>query len=468
MHTHRKNHILTWIKTSVSYIILTIFLVACLQPQYFTIDYQPTSTRFAWVYANFFSDEPKIPAIVLENMIVGDDGSSSLLYAIKAGDTLDSIARSYGITIETLRKNNNYLTNEDLKAGQKLSISFDAWVMVLTKQAMTVNEFVKTYNLSLNDIMSLNYFESADEMLVQEQELFVNLTPKEAESRWLIDKAPYQSPFAWWEEDVWASIDPTEEETYVDPYADVDINAVQQVVISAQDSALQIAKQNQKILTAEYIDHSPICGPGMCLFNDECFFRPENAYCIKNDMQHMRKCKEWFTQQWDSCIKPAVATRPNGQAAAWSSARTNTRSSGRASSNAKVDAKLISSGYFNPRADGAPNDGWAWWHCTHFAHWYWWKHYGINSMGFRGNAKLRWTNAKKAWRKVNNTPAIWAIWVGADVGTWSGYGHVFVVVGIDGDKIRIREMNYSGRYIVTERWVSTSTVFSFIHPEKVK
>jgi surface antigen len=47
-----------------------------------------------------------------------------------------------------------------------------------------------------------------------------------------------------------------------------------------------------------------------------------------------------------------------------------------------------------------------------------------------------------------------------------GYGHVSVVVGMNSDgSIRVREMNYAGYNIVSERTVSASEVprYNFIH-----
>jgi hypothetical protein len=63
------------------------------------------------------------------------------------------------------------------------------------KENMSVKSFVEKYNLDLQDTMSLNYFETAEMLLEQDQEVFVNLTQKEAEKRGLIEKEPYESPF---------------------------------------------------------------------------------------------------------------------------------------------------------------------------------------------------------------------------------------------------------------------------------
>jgi surface antigen len=63
---------------------------------------------------------------------------------------------------------------------------------------------------------------------------------------------------------------------------------------------------------------------------------------------------------------------------------------------------------------------------------------------------------------VNKNPAVGAFGISNE----SPVGHVFVVIGIDGDKVLIQEMNYAGRYIVTKRWKSISSIRAFIHPIK--
>ena len=109
---------------------------------------------------------------------------------------------------------------------------------------------------------------------------------------------------------------------------------------------------------------------------------------------------------------------------------------------------IISRRYYNPQV----NNWFAAWHCT----WYvadklfrerrpWW-----------GNAKDWYNNARAAWYSVWQTPRIGSIiviryWAWY----WSSYWHVWIVLDIDWNKnqVLIEEMNYSWRFIVTQRWV---------------
>lgn len=84
---------------------------------------------------------------------------------------------------------------------------------------------------------------------------------------------------------------------------------------------------------------------------------------------------------------------------------------------------------------------------------------------FRGNAKDRNDNARKAGYKVGSTPAKWAIVVyepGQDGASW--YGHVGIVesVDFDNDVMVISDMNGpAGRWVVTTRVVPIKGEFIY-------
>jgi LysM repeat protein len=90
---------------------------------------------------------------ILWNMIHTDITSpGSLVYQVKAGDTLDKIARKHGTTIELI-KSRNHLSNDKLKLGQKLSLWVKPFVIVVNKSAnlLSLNferKIVKVYRVS--------------------------------------------------------------------------------------------------------------------------------------------------------------------------------------------------------------------------------------------------------------------------------------------------------------------------------
>ncbi len=84
---------------------------------------------------------------------------------------------------------------------------------------------------------------------------------------------------------------------------------------------------------------------------------------------------------------------------------------------------------------------------------------------FGGNAKDRCRNAKAAWFRVGNTPAVGALIVYTRLR--SAAGHVGKVINYypnDG-KMIIRDMNYVAKFVVTERWedVSNKAISCYIY-----
>jgi surface antigen/LysM repeat protein len=468
----QKKALLHWVKIVSSYIGVVILLFWCIQPQYFQVDYQKHRSVGAYpVYASF-SDKEDFWSIKLDNLIVGEDGSSKISYTVKAGDTIQSIAQQFGTTVQSISDSNG-VDNRSLQAGKVLYISYDNGVMINLKETSSVKAFVEKYNLDLQDTMSLNYFETPDLLLEQDQEVFVNLTQKEAEKRGLIEKEPYQSPFEKLRAEQEELLLQQQEE---DVREEEPVWPIQQQVISPEETAQQIADQfkvtreeagiavdttspeedAKKPLPPQPVinESQKSCDVNMCLFDGQCYYKPQQAYCIKDDPKRMWKCKQWYIQQGNTCVTVKEKTKIPVE-----KKKTTLEQKKKPK---PVSTKAEKLWYFNPRTDGAPSDGRGPGQCTSFAHWYWRKYYGIKSLQFRGNAGKRLTSAARAWWLVNKTPSIGAFGISNE----SPVGHVFVVIGIDGDKVLIQEMNYAGRYIVTKRWKSVSSIRWFIHPVK--
>ena len=71
---------------------------------------------------------------------------------------------------------------------------------------------------------------------------------------------------------------------------------------------------------------------------------------------------------------------------------------------------------------------------------------------FGGDAKNRCSNAKKAWFRVGSKPSVGAVIVYSRLR--SSAGHVGKVINYypEDGKMIIRDMNYLGKFVVTERW----------------
>lgn len=74
---------------------------------------------------------------------------------------------------------------------------------------------------------------------------------------------------------------------------------------------------------------------------------------------------------------------------------------------------------------------------------------------FWWNAKHWYSNAKAAWFKVSSKPSVGAIAVFSNGWNGNSAGHVAIVESIDNEnnKIKVSDMNYKGRWVVTVRWI---------------
>ncbi len=130
------------------------------------------------------------------------------------------------------------------------------------------------------------------------------------------------------------------------------------------------------------------------------------------------------------------------------------------SSSQRQDINVISYGFYDPNYPYPnPNPGVPGW-CTWYA--WWWRAtspLSLGMLGHEGRNAGTW-NYDYSYRGVGNTPVVGAVFQSVYGG--GGYGHVGVVVGINGDgSIVVREMNYSGLYTVTESTIPASYVGNF-------
>ena len=82
-----------------------------------------------------------------------------------------------------------------------------------------------------------------------------------------------------------------------------------------------------------------------------------------------------------------------------------------------------------------------------------------------GNAKQWLANAAAYGAKIGRTPIVGAIMVSIEGRRDIRYGHVALVEQINGDNFMVSEMNYKGRGIVDQRWISVGspTIKGFIY-----
>lgn len=90
-----------------------------------------------------------------QKLKLSSDTTSEDTYVVKSGDTLYAIARKYGVSVDEIKKYNNLTTNS-LSIGQVLKIPGMKNNTYIVKSGDTLYAIAKKNNVSLNDLMSLN------------------------------------------------------------------------------------------------------------------------------------------------------------------------------------------------------------------------------------------------------------------------------------------------------------------------
>ena len=91
----------------------------------------------------------KIPSVT-------SNESDSSIYTVKAGDTLYAVANKYGISVDELKSYNN-LTSNLLNIGQQLKIpSKSSYLEYIVQRGDSLYSISSRYNTTVSEIMSLN------------------------------------------------------------------------------------------------------------------------------------------------------------------------------------------------------------------------------------------------------------------------------------------------------------------------
>lgn len=134
------------------------------------------------------SDDGVSYEINLDNINVNVDDNNDIQYTVQNWDTLLKVAGVFWTTVSSIQKENN-LKKNDLEAGQVLNVSnkVDGTVYVV-QDKINVAVFANTYNLNLQDIMTLNYVQDESEIFSPGQEVFVNVTKERTYEIWLLER----------------------------------------------------------------------------------------------------------------------------------------------------------------------------------------------------------------------------------------------------------------------------------------
>ena len=85
-------------------------------------------------------------------------------YIVEKGDTIQSIAKKFNISVETLLWANDLSKNSKITAGQELIILPVSGVLYTVKKGDTLSEIAKNYKAKLNEIVAFNELENQDDI----------------------------------------------------------------------------------------------------------------------------------------------------------------------------------------------------------------------------------------------------------------------------------------------------------------
>lgn len=96
------------------------------------------------------------------------DSSQITTYVVRNGDTLPQIAKTFGVTVNTIMIANE-MTSQKLIEGQHLIILPVSGIQHTIKSGQTLESIAKLYKIKTQDILQYNYFENASHLAVGDQ-----------------------------------------------------------------------------------------------------------------------------------------------------------------------------------------------------------------------------------------------------------------------------------------------------------
>lgn len=96
------------------------------------------------------------------------DSSQITTYVVRSGDTLPQIAKTFGVTANTIMIAND-MSSQKLTEGQRLIILPVSGIQHKIKSGETLEGIAKTYKLKVQDILQYNHFENASRLAVGDE-----------------------------------------------------------------------------------------------------------------------------------------------------------------------------------------------------------------------------------------------------------------------------------------------------------
>jgi murein DD-endopeptidase MepM/ murein hydrolase activator NlpD len=101
---------------------------------------------------------PRVLTTQVLGAIFGEENQQNNIteYSVQPGDTLESIAQNFNISLNTLLWANNIAKGSTIKVGQSLVILPVSGVVHVVKSGDTISEISKTYKAKENDVIAFN------------------------------------------------------------------------------------------------------------------------------------------------------------------------------------------------------------------------------------------------------------------------------------------------------------------------
>ena len=130
------------------------------------------------------SHEINVDAITVN---IDNQDNGTIQYVVQPWDNLFKIASTFGTTVSTIQKNNNL--KWEAQVGQTLKITTnDDGIIYTMKEKTNIVVFANKYNLSVQDLMTLNYIADQTELLNPWQEITINISKEKAYDLGLLEK----------------------------------------------------------------------------------------------------------------------------------------------------------------------------------------------------------------------------------------------------------------------------------------
>ena len=140
-----------------------------------------TSPDKGYINPAFVGDGGKDVTINMDTLTTTFDETADgvvVHYIVQEGDTLETIAAEFGITVSNLKKINGI---KSVKPWDKIIVTNEEDGIIYTvRETQNIKVFANKYNLNLEDLMTLNYILDDTEMLQKGQEVFINVSAESA------------------------------------------------------------------------------------------------------------------------------------------------------------------------------------------------------------------------------------------------------------------------------------------------